>query len=222
MRTVGQIVAAAYAVSKRAQVDVDATPAELANVLNSAMRRYFTAGTSLNPHAFLKEDTLKTQGDAWKRPDDAEYVWQLKRADKPMTIVPFDNQDADPKNYCVYRVGNLYKPVARPPNLTPEIRDNIRVYYARQPDVLNVTWEKSKLFNAAIDVLFPQGHEQLLSLELGLFLARKDGRDKDVAALMPWREEERGRFLESLRRADLITSSRGVARAVSTGPVLLK
>ena len=195
MRTVQQIIDAAYARSKDAQQGVDADQAgELLPLIEDRLGIFFQLGARVNPEFFATSKEVAPTGSYWQRPSDAEMIyWVEDSSGEEVVRVPRDDQQAEPAALCLYRLGQRYYPVtqvARSPSGT------LTFLYAKKPDSLTG-------LSSTIDPLWPAGHETLLVLEVAMYIALKDRRQEDAQFLQAQRDRQQERFIMHVQHEDI-------------------
>ena len=135
MRTVQQIIDAAYARSKDAQQGVDADQAgELLPIIADRLGLFFQMGARVNPEFFATSKDVSPTGSYWERPPDAEMVyWMEDSSGNEVVRVPRDDQGAEPSKLAVYSLGQRYYPATRSA-MHPS--GALTFIYAKKPDAL--------------------------------------------------------------------------------------
>lgn len=202
--TAQEIINIAYSRSKRAQPGVDASDPELIVVLNEVISRYFTAGVEVNRDWFMTRAYVQWDEalQGWSRPAMAEMVYMIELADGTEVVrVPFDDRvKTEPMRPAVYRMRGTYH-IARQSD-PPYEGDRLTFYFGSRPQVVSVPEDE-------IDSRWPEGHETLLGLEIGIFLAEKDGRDgsgntaNDLGSLSTQRAASAEKFMRFLAHEDV-------------------
>lgn len=183
--TARDIIVAAYARSSKNRPGSLATDAtELLAVLARALRGLFAVGVKVNPEFFGASADVNFAGAGWKRPADAESVLRIEfQADKrEVVVVPFSDRSAEPALPAVYRMGQTYRSAG---NASDPVNETLTFHYAKRADVpVNL--------DAAIDPLWPESYNELLISQVAIYLALKDGRADEAAALA----DERNNWLK--------------------------
>lgn len=200
--TPNDILIGAYAKSTKNKPGTLATEAtELLQVVIRAMRGLYAAAARVNPYFFAESADVTISGGAWARPETAESVVRLERvaattgglgaAGTRIIVVPFDDRAAEPGKPAVYRFGQQYWSAGNSPDPTG---GDIKFYYAKRPtDPATV--------NSTLDAKWTEQFNELLMLEVALYLATKDegARGNELQSLdrerMKWVELFKG-FLE--------------------------
>ena len=178
MATPREIITAAYAKSTKNQPEEIATnETELLEVVNRKVRSLFSPAATVNPLAFGKTDTMTWGGTAYPRPTDAESVFRIENAGAKVHIVPFDDRGLMGTQDAVYVLGTNYyvaSGLAGNPALT--------AWYSKTPtDAADI--------DATIDASWPETFNNLIVLDVALYLAEKDGRDEELPGLRQDRTE---------------------------------
>ena len=212
LRTAQAIIDIAYGRSKRADPDAeDTTPEELLAKLDEVIGTYFQEGTRINPDYFGKREEIEFDEalQGWPRPREAEAILRIENAaGLEVTNVPFDDRDAEP-GPGVYGYGAVY--YRKDDSVQPS--GNLTFFYSRRPAPTGTV-------EAEIDALWPRGHETLLSLELAMYLAKKDTRKGDLELLGPQRDRQMLRFGRFIEHQDTTVRRRKAkSKVFSSGPL---
>ena len=152
------------------------TQQELLSVLTRLFRRYYADASTMESSVFAQVTALAyLSGPArWALPTDIDVVHHLEQSGQPITIVPYeDRAEAEPSEACVYRLGNTLYPVG---NSTDPSAIAISCLYTPIPPAFTLTTSTPP---AAWNIAF----DDMVIVELALFLAKKDARADDVTAL---------------------------------------
>jgi hypothetical protein len=215
MTIYNDIIIAAHGYSTKSRPDEIATRAtELLSLVYRAARGVFAAASRVNPEYWGTVANVANIGDAWARPENAQTVFGIERAsdDAEVAIVPFDDRGAELSKPAVYLLGRGYRRAFS--TLGPLDSDILKIYYSRIPvapdqltDVIDPEWESV--------------FDNFLAIETAMYLALKDGRMDEYAALQPERAKEAQLFVEFLSNATPITSYRyGQPRRVAVPSIL--
>lgn len=163
---------AAYAKSSKNQpTEIGTEATELLKVVIRAVRGLFAVAARINPTFFATQEQVAEAGGTWPRPTTAESVWRIETAAAAhVKIVPFDDRTLAGTAPAVYRFGGVYRAAGTPPAGTLEF------FYSRRPS------DPADL-DTAIDAQWPDAYDELLVLEVALYLALKDGREEEIAGL---------------------------------------
>lgn len=152
------------------------TQQELLGQLTRQFRRYYADAATQEASVFAQTAVLVyTTGPArWPLPTDIDVLHHLEQSSQPITVVPYeDRTEAEPSEACVYRLGNTLYPVG---NSTDPTATSILALYTPIPAAFTTTGQSSpSAWNIAFD--------DMVVVELALFLAKKDGRMDDVQTL---------------------------------------
>lgn len=170
------IIEAAYAKSLKNRPGAIASESgELLQLVIRSMRGLYAFAARINPLFFAESAVVAQAAGAWPRPQNAEAVFRIETgAGVEVVVVPFDDRRAEPGIGAVYEFGQKYMPAsagAPDPGNVP-----LTFYYAKRPtDPANL--------DATIDAMWTEQFNELLILEVAIYLALKDGRADEVGAL---------------------------------------
>jgi hypothetical protein len=199
--TTGQdILNAAYALSAKNRPGTIATEAtELVKFINRAMRGLFAIAARVNPTYFAEGTPVVPADSQWARPLAAECLFRIEKVSdaSEVVVVPFDDRKAEPSMPAVYEMGGFFRPAGNPNDPT----GNLIFWHTRLPDDLaNLA--------SALDADWPEQHNDVLVYEVAIYLALKDGRMDEVAALRAEREQPLQLYIAHLEHATINTRSR--------------
>jgi hypothetical protein len=177
--TASEIFTGGYATSSKNNPGEIATEAtELLRVLNQRLRKWF---------AFIARENWTLIGDSvlvgydgavsgWHRPANAELVARIEKVTGvEVVLVPTaDRVTAEPTLPAVHRLGQVYFSCGNVNDPVPA--DSLWFYIAKQPTTLVAA-------SSTIDSRWPESFNPILETELGVYLARKDNRVEELAAL---------------------------------------
>lgn len=174
MRKVQEVLTAAYAKSKKNQPGAIASEGtELLDLVNRAFRGLWAVTARVNPFFFASSDTVSHDSEGWPRPTDAEAVWRIELDSDRVIVVPLDDRAADPSRPAVYRWGQKYYGAGNPDDPTNEDLD---FFFTTRPATLNALTQE-------LDSSWVEAYDELLILEVAIYLAIKDDRNEEVASL---------------------------------------
>lgn len=184
MSTGNDIVVAAFARSARNQAsDLATRGVELLSALNRSLRGMYAIAARVNPEYVGAIVPVTGIAGVFARPANAESVfWLESAAGAPVAIVPPAERDAEAGLPSVYRLGRSYVTVGRA--LDPALTATLNFYVALRP-VEQVS------LAAALPATFDDAYENILILDLALYLAIKDSRMDEMDPL----RTERGSWL---------------------------
>lgn len=192
---VQDILTDAYAKSKKNQPERIATEeTELVGVVNRIVRTMFMIGVRVNPYWFGVDNAIAFSSPGWARPPKAEAVFRIEiDASTEVIVVPFKERDVEPTIPAVYRYAQVYRSAG---NASDPTSGNLTFFYSERPtDVADLTTE--------IDTRFPVAYKELLDLETAIYLAIKDERESEVAALVRERDRSLLMYLAFLEHETL-------------------
>ncbi len=196
------ILVGAYAKSTKNRPGTIATEAtELLQLVIRIVQGLYTVAARVDQTYFAAE-VDKTFSSGWPRPQEAESIFRMERtalttggtgsAADLVNIVPFDDRGAEKGLGAVYRMGQTYQTAGNAPDPTG---GTLRFFYAKRPsDPANL--------DAALDALWTEQHNELLMLEVAMYLALKDERAAEVADLRPQRDGWARLFISHLEHSE--------------------
>jgi hypothetical protein len=197
------ILLAAYAKSTKNKPGTIATEStELLQVVIRAQRGLYAFAARVNPTFFATYTDVTATSGAWARPQQAESIFRIERtnnttggtgtAGDEVVLVPFDDRKAESGLGAVYRIGQSFYPAGNTPDPTG---GDLRFYYAKRPS------DPADL-NAALDALWTEQFNELLVLEVAIYLALKDGRGDEAAVLRADRDTWARLFIAFLEHSE--------------------
>lgn len=202
MSTFEEIITAAHGYSSKSRPDEIATrQTELLALASRSVRGIFAVASRVAPEYWGTSDTVAHISGGWARPENAHSVFWIERtSDKAeVAVVPLDDRRAELAKPAVYLLGRTYR--IADSTLGPIETDTLDIFYSRIPakpvalsDVIDDEWEES--------------FDNFLALEIAIYLALKDGRMDEVAALTPERNKEASLFVDFLVNNTPVTSFR--------------
>lgn len=168
-------IAAAVAMSYRNRGDVMASESEYLGVLTRQFYGYYADAADQNPAVFAKQVLVPWNVlGYWEAPTDQYALYELRMPTGAIVyVVPFNQREAEPSEACVYRLASKYYPAGNP----------------NDPQNVNLTWTYQPVpptFTALADTPpedWPEQFDQRVIVDLACYLAEKDGRPEDIAAM---------------------------------------
>jgi len=168
-------------IKNRAALATDAT--ELLQKVIRALRGLYAVAARVNPTFFAEQATVAF-ASGWPRPQTAESVYRLERnanttggsgaSGSEVVVVPFDDRGAELGTGAVYAFGQVYRSAG---NAKDPTGGELVLFCARRPT------DPADL-NATLDSQWQEDFNELLIVELALYLAGKDARGDDIARLL--------------------------------------
>lgn len=198
------ILMSAYAKSTKNKPGTIATEStELLQVVIRAMRGLYALAARVNPTFFATESTVTFAGTGWARPLEAESIFRIERtalttggsgsAGSEIALVPFDDRAAESGMGAVYRIGQEFRPAGNPPDPTG---GELKFFYSKRPtDPANL--------DTTLDATWTEQFNELLILEVAIYLAIKDARADEVVALRTDRDSWARLFIGFLEHAEV-------------------
>lgn len=172
---------------------------ELRLVVTRALLKHWMAGVAAHPTRFKKFLTVTPVTSvyamgAWALPPDAARVLGLTTAAGAPVLVTEPEEDGHWAG--VARVGRVQEGYVAVDAVTgPVAPTQLVCYYARKPAL-------PASLDDPLDALWPSAADGLLVVEVALYLAQKDGRADEVAALAAERDRWAALYLDLLAAED--------------------
>lgn len=194
--TVQDIIDGAMAKSTKNQPGTVGTDAiELKNEVQRILQGAFAVAAVVNPTRFgITEDIVGVAG-LWARPEAAEAIVRIESATfVEVVVVPYDDRLADDPKPSLYEFGGGFR--ADPAQTAPPgDADTLTFWYSKRPDQPQPDDETGTL-----DGVWPDAYNEILMLQLAIYLSRKDGREEEVQGYLPDRNGWLQRYVSWLQR----------------------
>lgn len=193
--TVQAILDGAYAYSAKNRPGTIATDAtELLQVVIRAHRGLYSVAARVNPIFFAESINVVFAAGGWLRPSLAESIWRIEKPDlTEVVVVPWDDKGAEPTEPAVYEFGQKFRSAG---NTLDPVSGDLTFYYAKRPtDPANLA--------ANLDALWTDQFNDLLMMEVAIYLAIKDGRIDEAGVLKERRDPIANRFIMFLEHATI-------------------
>lgn len=177
-----QVLTAAYSKSLKNKVGTIATEStELMQVVIRAMRGLYAFAARVNPTFFGDVATVAYSAPGWARPIEAESIFRIAitSSDAEVAPVPFDDRTAEEGMPSVFSFGQIFRQAIVGATPGPAITEDLDFYYSKRPD-------DPVDLDSPIDQLWNETFNELLNLEVAIYLAIKDsgsGRESELAGL---------------------------------------
>lgn len=191
------ILLGAYGKSKKNQPQQIATEeTELLNVVIRALRGIYAIASLVNPAHYAGKNTVTGAGGAWLLPDGVTSIWRLEKTDgSDVDLVPVEERTSALGAAVIY-YGRQYWPAnAGTPDPDPAA-DSLVIYASSHPA------DPADL-DSTLDPLWDEDFNELLELEVAVYLAIKDGRDEEIGPLRDERDRWAGLFLQTVELMNL-------------------
>ncbi len=179
--TVQDVLNGAYGKSLKNQPGAIATEAtELINVTNRAHRGIYSFSARINPIFFANQLAIvPSPATRWARPEEAEAIVRIEdSALAEVVVVPLDDRLAEPQKLSVYEFGQNFDAIT---NTAGTPTGNLTFWFSARPtlytllaDLLSSDWREE--------------YNELLILEVAIYIAAKDGRLDEVGFLVGERD----------------------------------
>lgn len=197
--TVRQILDAAYAKSQKNRPGTIASEStELLQVVQRSLRGLFADAVNFNRKVYASR--VQVVFDAalggWRRPSNAEAVVRIETpAGAWVREVPFDDKGAEALLPSVYSMGQVFYPAGNP---NDPVAGNLVFFCSMRPrDLAGLEGDPA----GTLDPLWPEQFNEILILDVAIYLAVKDsnsGREGEIAALRGEREKWQARYEDFL------------------------
>lgn len=178
--TVQDILNGAYGKSLKNQPGtIAAESTELLNVVNRAHRGIYSFAARINPLFFATTGAEVEAAGVWSRPEEAEAIVRIENAaEVEISVVPYDDRLAEDGKLSVYEFGQFFNAIT---NTAGTPTGNLTFFFSARPtlyallaDLLSADWREE--------------YNELLILEVAMYLSIKDGRFDEVQAFAPERD----------------------------------
>jgi hypothetical protein len=215
MATFQEIIDGAMAKSTKNQPSVIATQSvELRDQVNRILQGAYAFAAVVNPTRFSAQLTLPGNGGQWTRPEAAEAIIRLTDAvGADISVVPYDDVLANDPEPAVYEFGGVFR-LSENQAAPPAPTASLTFWFARRPNLttapndLTDTLDPVDIADPDSASQWPEAYNELLILELAMYLSRKDGRMDEVGGYVPDRDVWAQRFGSWLQRGTPIEQHR--------------
>ena len=176
------ILNAGLARSTKNKADVLATGGtEMLQFIIRSLRNKYAMAARVNPAFFGNTVAQAWNGtNGWNRPAGAESVFRIEKAGAEVVVVPYDDKTVDALTPSVYAMGQTYRPAGNVND--PTSADTLTIYYSIRPS-------DPATLAATLDATWPEQFNELLALDVAIYLALKDGRAQEAQDLREAREQ---------------------------------
>jgi hypothetical protein len=195
--TVLNILDGAYAKSNKNQPATIATEAtELTQLVLRILRGVYNFAAEVNPIHFSETAAVVGVGGQWERPESAEAIFRIETAAfAEVVVVPFDDRLCEEPLPSLYEFGGFFTADAAQ-TAAPGDTDTLTFWYSKRPDDPTPLDE-----TGVLDPDWQEDYNELLILEVAIYLALKDGREGEVELLKVDRNVWAVRFASYLQHA---------------------
>lgn len=178
--TVQDILDAAFAKSTKNQPGTIATSeTELLNVVIRTMRGVYAFAARINPYHFSVRQGVGGVAADWERPERAEAIIRIEQQDTTeVIVVPLDDRLAAEPKPSLYEFEGVFTADGAQTN-PPGGTDTLVFFYAKRPDDPTPPADLA----GVLDPDWDEAYNELLILEVAIYLALKDGRSDEVQLL---------------------------------------
>jgi len=182
--------------------------AELLQLVGRALRGLYALGARVNPTFFATTANVAFASGGWVRPEDAESIFRIEAASAspPANVtagteivrVPYDQRSAEPGKQAVYRYGQKYYPASASATTEPKSPQDgtLTFWYSKRPAI-------PATIDTALDAQWIEAYNELLVLEVAIYLAIKDKRGDELPALKEQRNDWAKLFIAFLEHEDV-------------------
>lgn len=196
MTIAGDLITSAFGTSSKNNPGriASSTP-ELLRVLNQSLNGCYAIAAHVNYLAFAVKETKTHETLGWPYPECAEAVFRIEmESGQEVALVPYDQRGTEPGMPAVYFLGLHY--VSAGNALDPADDEELTIFYSPVPR--NYTD-----LNSSTDASWRTRHDPLLIADVGMYIARKDGRADDLAAMAADRAAALGKYVAWLEHANV-------------------
>lgn len=199
----------AYGKSRDNQPGTIATESdELLELVTRSLRGLFAVAARVNPTFFAITADVAFAGSKWVRPETAESIFRIEAAvaSPPTSItagteivrVPYDQRTVEPGLQAVYRYGQAYYPRSTSATVNPISPQNgtLTFYFSKRPATI-------ASLATIIDTMWAESFNELLILEVAIYLALKDARDREVPPFIAARDAWLRQYIAFLEHEDV-------------------
>ncbi len=178
--TVQDILDGAFAKSNKNQPGTIATSVtELLQAVIRATRGIYSFAAAIDPKHFADTLDVVGVGGSWERPEVAEAIIRIEDAAfAEVVVVPLDDRLAADPQIALYEFAGEFIADATQTN-PPGDTDTLTFWFSKRPDDPLPVDD----LDGVLDPDWDEAYNELLILELALYLALKDGRDTEVQLL---------------------------------------
>lgn len=183
MSTALDIILAAMGRSRQnLTTDLATYETELLALINRCLLSYFTMAAKMNPEYVGSIVAVPEVSGTWQRPALAEIVWKIETAaGVVVAVIPPDDRQMEPGLPAVYRLGRTFYAAGRSNDPTGALT----LFCALRPAALTST-------GSQLPASWDTTYNELLILDVALYLATKDNRQDELARL----QSEQNKWLE--------------------------
>ena len=194
---VQDILDGAYSKSTQNQPGQIATESvELVELVTRLLRGLYSFAAAINPIHFAVKVPVTGVASVWARPENAEAVIRIETlAFAEVSIVPYDDRLADNPNPSVYEFARVF--TASEGQTTPPAPTVVLDFWCSKRPVDPSPFTTS----GVLDPDWQEDFNELLVLEVAIFLAIKDGRAAEAEQLKQERNAWASRFASYLQHA---------------------
>lgn len=206
------IVAALARSSKNRPGDIATNATELLQTVIRATRGLYAFAARINPLFFATTSTVTYSAPGWARPELAESLFRIENPDNiEVVVVPYDDRVAEVGKPALYRMGQVFRSAG---NALDPVSGNLTFFYSKRPtSPANVS--------VALDSSWVESYNDLLILEVAIYVALKDGRLDEVAALKTERDDWARLFIAFLEHETANERRRfGLLRYTNTASIM--
>jgi hypothetical protein len=206
--TVQDIVTGAMAKSKKNRPgDASVMATELARVVTRAHRGLYAFAARINPTYFATQLDVAFASGGWARPASAESIFRIEQAGAEVVTVPFDDRGAEKGKPALYELGQLFRSAG---NALDPVSGTLTFFFSTRPADYTA-------LATVLDALWVEAYNELLMLEVAVYLALQDGRTDEAGALKAERDRWAVLFAAHLEHATINQRRRfGMVRYVNS------
>lgn len=190
---------------------------ELLDLVGRSLRGLYALGARINPLVFATSATEAAPGAStpWPWPDDVEAFLRIENdtAGGEVVVVPFDDRDAEEGLAAVYYLGRNFYEAGNANDPDPST-DDLKYWYSKRPAI-------PATVSTALDSSWLETFNELLALEVAIYLALKMGKGDLAGALRTDRDDELKLYVAHLEHVvPFERRRRGHLRIINTNAMI--
>lgn len=191
--TVQDILNGAYAKSKKNNPGRIATEStELLEVVKRSLRGLYSFAARINPAFFAETASVAFASGGWARPETAESIWRIENpSNVEVVVVPIEDRAAEVGKPAVYEFGKQFRGAG---NASDPTSGNLTFFYSRRPT-------DATALTSTLDAQWVEQFNELLMLEVAIYLAIKDERPGELPELKTQRDAWAKQYIAFLEHA---------------------
>lgn len=162
------------------------------DIVQQAMRGIYAVAARVAPEHFATSEAVSFSSPGWTRPAAAESIYRIETSGgAEVAVVPHDDRTLEAGiRPAVYYLGGIYRNAG---NTGDPTSGSLTFFYSRRPTL-------PASYTSPLDTQWEEPFNELLALEVAIYLAEKDGgpRLEELPSLVRERNRWLARFLAYL------------------------